>query len=123
MTLALPMRALLIMSFFDHFIIFLQEGKPPLWFAALDGRSDIALLLLQYHAEVDLPCAVRYSIISLEDVLPLKFYAHDLHTALGMAVYCAFNVPDKKTIRYTCRPYYINFSCTFGPCGSSFITT
>ena len=61
------------MSFFGHFI-FLQEGKPPLWFAALDGRSDIALLLLQYHAEVDLPCAVRYSIIiSLEDVLPLKF--------------------------------------------------
>ena len=33
----------------------IQKGQSPLWLASRDGQSDIASLLLQHHAEVDLP--------------------------------------------------------------------
>ena len=36
-----------------YFLI--QEGRTPLWCAAIDGHSDIVQLLLKLHADIDLP--------------------------------------------------------------------
>ena len=39
----------------------MQTGESPLGFAAQDGRKDIVQLLLDHHANVDLPTDVRHS--------------------------------------------------------------
>ena len=39
----------------------IQKGASPLWCAAHDGRKDIVQLLLDHHANVDLPNDVRHS--------------------------------------------------------------
>ena len=39
----------------------IQKGLSPLWRAAFDGRKDIVQLLLDSHANVNLPNDVRYS--------------------------------------------------------------
>ena len=39
----------------------LQKGESPLWKASYEGHTEIVLLLLRHHAEVDLPNDVRHS--------------------------------------------------------------
>ena len=39
----------------------IQTAVSPLWCAAHDGRTDIVQLLLDHHANVDLPTDVRHS--------------------------------------------------------------
>ena len=42
-------------------LLFLQEGASPLWWSCYLGRADVATLLLDHRADVDLPTVSKFT--------------------------------------------------------------